>query len=134
MPLGLKPSDIQDEALRDLMTRANAAFDAGRNRECVELCADAYLRVLGQFPAVMAGLRRTLSDERIKEGIEARIVRVAPFMWPRFAAKLQMDGPQPRIVFEREKLSTSETIEYYEFTLNLIVEAEQAAAGSRQEA
>jgi hypothetical protein len=128
MPLGVKPSDVHDGALRQLMEQANAAFDAGRNRECVERCAEAYLQALRQFPAVRAALDRTLSDEKIREGIEARIVRVAPYMWPRFAAKLDMSGPEPRIVFERERPSFSETVEYYEFTLNLIAEAEAAAA------
>jgi hypothetical protein len=128
MPLGVTPSDIRDEPLRRLMEQANAAFDDGRNRECVERCAEAYLRTLQQFPMVMAALQRTLADEKIREGIEARIVRVAPYMWPRFAAKLEMGGPEPRIVFERERPSFSETVEYYEFTLNLIAQAEQAEA------
>ncbi|MGE0543530.1 MAG: hypothetical protein AB7R89_25490 [Dehalococcoidia bacterium] len=130
MPLGVKPSAIADPALRRLMEEANAAFDDGRNRECVERCAEAYLRTLQQFPAMKAALQKTLSDERIREGIEARIVRVAPFMWPRFAAKLDMSGSEPRIVFERERPSYSETVEYYEFTLNLIVEAEQAGTAA----
>lgn len=128
MPLGVKPSDIHDEPFRHIMEEVGAAFADGRNRECVERCAEAYLLALKRFPAVMAGLKKTLSDERISEGIEARIVRVAPFMWPRFAAKLQMDGPEPRIVFERDKLSFSETVEYYEFTLNLIADAERVEA------
>ena len=126
MPLGVRPSDIRDEALRRIMEGANAAFTGGRNRECVERCAEAYLLSLGQFPTVAAGLQQTLANERIREGIEARIVRVAPFMWPRFAAKLDLGGPEPQIVFDRDRISFSETVEYYEFTLNLIAEAERA--------
>ena len=126
MPLGVKPSDIRDEALRRIMEDANAAFAGGRNRECVERCAAAYLLSLKQFSTVAAGLQQTLANERIREGIEARIVRVAPFMWPRFAAKLDLSGPEPRIVFDRDRLSFSETVEYYEFTLNLIAEAERS--------
>ena len=130
MPLGVKPGDIHDPSLRGLMEQAGAAFDGGENRECVERCADAYLETLKRFPFVMSALQKTLADERIREGIEARIVRVAPFMWPRFAAKLDMSGLEPRIVFERQRPSFSETVEYYEFTLNLIADAERTEAGT----
>ena len=126
MPLGVTPANIRDAALRRLLEDAQAAFDGGRNRECVERCAEAYLQGLKRFPSIAEGLQQTLANERIREGIEARIVRVAPFMWPRFAAKLDLNGPEPRIVFDRERLSFSETVEYYEFTLNLIAEAERA--------
>ncbi|HEY8837352.1 MAG TPA: hypothetical protein VIO16_06670 [Dehalococcoidia bacterium] len=49
---------------------------------------------------------------------------MAPFMWPRFVAKLDMDGPEPTIVFDRNSVSFVEAIQYYEFALNIIVEAE----------
>jgi hypothetical protein len=125
MPLGVRPADIEDETLRGIMEDADADFAAGRNRACVERCADAYLQSLRRYPRIAAGLQEMLADPRIQAGIEARIVRVAPFVWPRFAAKLEMSGLEPRIVFERERLSFSETVEYYEFTLNLITEAER---------
>lgn len=127
MPLGVKPFDIQDKGLRALLEAANDVLDAGRNRECVEKCGEAYLATLKLFPAMRAGLDQTLSNPRIKEGIEARIVRVAPFMWPRFVAKLDMSGPEPRIVFDRDKVAFTEAIQYYEFTLNFIYEAENGA-------
>lgn len=129
--MALHPDDIADAALRDLLTSANAALDAGQNRRCVELCGEAYLASLKQFPAVERGLRRALENEEIKAGIEAQVVRVAPFMWPRFVAKLDLDGAEPRIVFDRQSVSFVEAIQYYEFTLNLIVEAERGAFTQR---
>ncbi len=129
--MALHPADIGDAGLRSLLEAANAALDDGRNRECVERCADAYLRALQQFPAVMRGLQRALANEEIKAGIEAKVVRVAPFMWPRFAAKLDMDGPEPKIIFDRKSVAFVEAIQYYEFTLNLIVEAERDAFSQR---
>ena len=129
--MSLQPSAIRDPDLRRLLEAANEALDAGQNRVCVEHCGDAYLRSLKQFPAVMRGLQRALENEEIKAGIEAKVVRVAPFMWPRFVAKLDLDGPEPRIVFDRQSVSFVEAIQYYEFTLNLIVEAERGSFTQR---
>jgi hypothetical protein len=122
--VSLHPSDIKDDDLRELLESASRALDVGQNRLCVEKCADAYLRGLKQFPAVKRGLERALANEEIKAGIEAKVIRVAPFMWPRFVAKLDMDGPEPTIVFDRNSVSFVEAIQYYEFALNIIVEAE----------
>lgn len=122
-----RPADVQDPELRALLEAANAALDDGRNRVAVERCADAYLLGLKRFPKLLEGLQRSLANEEIKAGIEAKVIRVAPFMWPRFAAKLEMDGPEPRIVFDRQSVAFAEAIQYYEFTLNLIVEAERGA-------
>ena len=129
--MALHPADITDEALRGLLEQANAALDAGENRRCVELCGEAYLQSLKQFPAVERGLRRALENEEIKAGIAAQVIRVAPFMWPRFVAKLDFDGGEPRIVFERKSVAFVEAIQYYEFTLNLIVEAEHGSFTQR---
>jgi hypothetical protein len=123
----LHPSDIKDPELRGLLEAANEALDDGRNRVAVERCADAYLLSLKRFPRVLEGLQRALANEEIKAGIEAKVIRVAPFMWPRFVAKLEMDGAEPRIVFDRASVAFVEAIQYYEFTLNLIVEAERDA-------
>ena len=46
------------------------------------------------------------------------MTRVAPYMWPRFAAKLHMEGPAPEIVFDRQNVSFTEGLEYYEFMLD----------------
>jgi hypothetical protein len=121
----LHPADVKDEELRALLEAANAALDEGRNRACVERCAEAYLRALKKFPPLRRGLERSLANEEVKAGIEAGVIRVAPFMWPRFAAKLDMSGAEPRITFDRASVSFTEAIQYYEFTLNIIVEAEK---------
>ncbi|HUX88150.1 MAG TPA: hypothetical protein VMW65_14200 [Chloroflexota bacterium] len=125
MKLGVKPSDIQHEDLRATLEGANQSLDAGQYRLCVEKCAEAYLAALTQFPRVLNGLNETLTNPQIKAGIEARIVRVAPYMWPRFVAKLDVSGVEARIVFDRDHASFTEAIAYYEFTLNLIHEAEK---------
>jgi hypothetical protein len=122
--VSLHPSDIKDNDLRELLESASRALDVGQNRLCVEMCADAYLRCLKQFPALKRGLERALANDEIKAGIEAKVIRVAPFMWPRFVAKLDMDGSEPTIVFDPNSVSFVEAIQYYEFALNIIVEAE----------
>ncbi|MHB8577535.1 MAG: hypothetical protein ACYDCQ_19660 [Dehalococcoidia bacterium] len=121
----VQAADIRDDTLRALLEQASSALDTGESRRCVERCAEAYLSALRQFPSVLRGLHRALENEEIKAGIEANILRVAPFMWPRFVAKLDLTGPEPAIVFERPSVAFVEAIQYYEFTLNLIVEAEK---------
>jgi len=122
--MSLHPSDIQDAALRALLEAANAALDDGRNRQCIERCGEAYLQALKQFPPMMRGLQRSLANAEVKAGIDSGVIRVAPFMWPRFVAKLDMSGPEPAITFDRAGAAFTEAIQYYEFTLNIIHEAE----------
>lgn len=124
MPLGISPADIEDDALRALMETANAALSAGNNLECVQACADAYLQVLNTHENVMDGLRAVLDSERVKAGIERGMIRTAPLMWPRFGAKLSLEGDRPEIIFERKNVAMGETIQYYEFTLDLITQAQ----------
>ena len=135
------PSDqvkqIKDAELRDLMAKASSSLDEGKNYDCVRQCADAYLLLLKKNPSVMDGLERVIETPRIKAGLEREMIRFAPLMWPRMAAKLHLEGPEPEIVFDRQTLGFGETIQYYEFTLGLIdlaqkgniEDAMQAAAG-----
>src|SRR5579862_9633988 len=129
--MALHPGDIKDAELRALLETANAALDEGRNSACVECCAEAYLLALKRFPALRRGLERSLANEEIKAGIEAKVIRVAPFMWPRFAAKLDLSGPQPAIVFDRKSVAFAEAIQYYEFTLDLVAQAESGRFDQR---
>ena len=124
MPLGISTADIVDDDLRATMERANAALDSGENLACVQACADAYLRVLRTHANVLKGLQAVMETERVKVGLERGMIRTAPLMWPRFAAKLRLEGDEPEIVFDRKSLGTGETIQYYEFTLDLIMQAE----------
>jgi hypothetical protein len=52
------------------------------------------------------------------------MIRTAPLMWPRFGAKLSLEGATPEIVFTRKNMATGETIQYYEFTLDIITQAQ----------
>ncbi|HXH22940.1 MAG TPA: hypothetical protein VNN10_13010 [Dehalococcoidia bacterium] len=132
------PSDqveqIKDGELRDLMARASTALDEGKNYDCVRLCADAYLLLLKKNEAVMQGLKRVIETPRVKAGLEREMIRFAPLMWPRMAAKLHLEGPEPEIVFDRQHLGFGEAIQYYEFTLNLIVTAEEGKLEQQMQA
>jgi hypothetical protein len=118
--------EIQDEELRGLMEKADALLDGGDDAACVHVCADAYLLLLQKQPQVLTGLQKVLATPRVQAGLETGTLRFAPLMWPRLAAKLSLpaDGP-PAITFDREQISFSETVQYYEFTLNLITDAEK---------
>jgi hypothetical protein len=117
---------IQDAGLRDLMERAEAKLDEGDNTACVHACADAYLKLLQQNPQVLAGLRTVLETPRVKAGLENGTLRFAPLLFPRLAAKLTVpaDGP-PSIAFTRERMGFGEAVQYYEFTVTLIGDAEK---------
>jgi hypothetical protein len=124
MPLGISPTDIEDDELRALMETASAALSAGNNLECVQACAEAYLKVLNTHENVMEGLLAVLDTERVKSGVEQGMIRTAPLMWPRFGAKLSLEGASPEIVFSRKNMAMGETIQYYEFTLDIITQAQ----------
>ena len=117
---------IKDEELRGLMEEADARLDEGDNTGCVHLCADAYLKVLEKYPIVLSGLRRVMETPRVKAGLENGTLRFAPLMFPRLAAKLRVpDEGRPAITFDREQMGFGEAIQYYEFTVNLITDAEK---------
>jgi len=123
------PSDqvkqIKDAELRDLMAKASSSLDEGKNYDCVRQCADAYLLLLKKNPSVMDALKRVIEMPRVKAGLEREMIRFAPLMWPRMAAKLHLEGPEPEIVFDRQTLGFGEAIQYYEFTMNLVVTAQE---------
>jgi len=117
---------IQDDELRLLMEQANQHLNAGETLECVEVCADAYLKLLEKHPEVLAALEKVLAVETVKKAMEVGSLRFAPLMWPRLAAKLHLiEGKKPEIIFDRQYLGFSEAIQYYEFTLNLGLDAEK---------
>jgi hypothetical protein len=116
---------IEDNELRDLMAKASTALDEGKNYDCVRYCADAYLLLLKKNDGVRNGLKRVIETPRVKAGLEREMIRFAPLMWPRMAAKLHLEGPEPEIVFDRQTLGFGEAIQYYEFTMNLVVTAQE---------
>jgi hypothetical protein len=119
-------AEIRDEELRQLMESASRSLDEGRNYDCVRACADAYLLLLRKEAKVMNGLKRVLETERVKAGLERGMIRFAPLMFPRMAAKLRLEeGKEPEIVFDRQTVGFGEAIQYYEFTLNLICDAQK---------
>jgi hypothetical protein len=117
---------IQDEELRGLMEQAEARLDEGDNTRCVHLCADAYLKLLEKYPIVINGLRKVMETPRVKAGLENGTLRFAPLMFPRLAAKLRIpEEGRPTIAFDREQMGFGEAIQYYEFMVNLIADAEK---------
>jgi hypothetical protein len=118
---------IQDEELRGLMEQAEARLDDGDNTGCVHRCAYAYLLTLEKYPIVLNGLHKVMETPRVKAGLENGTLRFAPLMFPRLAAKLHIpaDGAAPTISFDREQMGFGEAVQYYEFTLNLIADAEK---------
>jgi hypothetical protein len=117
--------NIKEPELKAIMTRASEAMDADKNYDCVRACADAYLLLLKKYPQVKSALEKVIDTPRVKAGLEREMIRFAPLMWPRMAAKLHLEGPEPEIVFDRNALGFGETIQYYEFTLGLIDLAQQ---------
>ena len=118
--------EIRDHELRALMERADALLDESDNTACVRTCADAYLLLLEKQPQVLTGLHKVLATPRVRAGLETGTLRFAPLMWPRLAAKLHLyDDALPEITFDREQISFSETVHYYEFTLNLLADVEK---------
>lgn len=117
---------IQDEQLRGLMEQAEVKLDDGDTTACVHLCADAYLKTLATYPIVVNALHKVLETPRVKAGLENGTLRFAPLMFPRLAAKLHLpaDG-SPSITFDREQIGFGEAVQYYEFTLNLITDAQR---------
>jgi hypothetical protein len=117
---------IVDAELRGLMETAETALDEGDNAACVHACADAYLMLLAKYPLVLQGLRTVLETPRVKAGLENGTLRFAPLMFPRLAAKLTVpERGAPSIAFVREQIGFGEAVQYYEFTVNLIGDAER---------
>jgi hypothetical protein len=117
---------IRDTDLQQLMRQADGYLDEGKNVECVRACADAYLLLLQRHPEVVTALHKVMEAPRVKAGLETGTLRFAPLMFPRLAAKLHLpDGGEPSITFDRQTLGFAEAIQYYEFTLGVITDAEQ---------
>ncbi len=117
---------IKDEELRATLSRASDFLDEGKNYECVKECSEAYLALMSKHPEVLGMLKRVLETERVKAGLERGMIRFAPLMWPRMASKMHFDDSgEPKITFDRTALGFGEAVQYYEFTMNLAVEAEK---------
>jgi len=117
---------IRDQHLRALIERAEQELNDDRNLECVRTCAEAYLELLRRHPDVLTALKKVMQAPRVKAGLTNGTLRFAPLMFPRLAAKLQLpeDG-DPSITFDREHIGFAEAIQYYEFLLGLITDAEK---------
>jgi hypothetical protein len=116
---------IKDPEIRELMARASSFMDQDKNYDCVRACADAYLLLLQKYPQVRAALDKVIDTPRVKAGLELEMIRFAPLMWPRMAAKLHLEGPEPEIVFDRQFVGFGETIQYYEFMHGLVAMAQE---------
>lgn len=117
-------SDIQHDGIRQLMEHCASAMSGDDFDGAVRAAADAYLLVLSEFPAVREALQSVLDSEIVREGLEAGSIRNAPLMWPRYGAKLHLEGAGPEITLDRTHLSFVEAVNYQEFTLGLIHDVE----------
>ncbi len=77
-----------------------------------------------RYPNVIESLRAVMETEQVRAGLERGTIRTAPLMWPRFCAKLLLDEGELEIVFDRKSVAFGEAIQYYEFTLDVIVQAQ----------
>lgn len=109
-----------DAELNRLLAEADRAFRADELNECVRAYADAYLRVLETQPRVRDLLLQVLDHPSVRTGLEKRMIRNAPLMWPRFGAKLHHEDGEFSISIDRKQMSFSETVQYQGFMENLM--------------
>jgi hypothetical protein len=116
-----KPSDIENEELRQTIEGAFAAMRAGKGADAIRACASGYLRFLELHPEAKA------------ETIAMRDRRIPRMMrWPALGANMDLASVQagtPRIDFVRETFSVSEAMTYYQFVLDEILDRQQRGAG-----
>ena len=123
---GTQIEQVRDDELRALIQQAKLHLDADENPAAVRACADAYLKLLGKRPEVLSALHKILAAEQVSKALEVGSLRFSPLMWPRLGAKLHLpQGKSPEIGFDREHFGFGEAIQYYEFTINLILDAEK---------
>ena len=112
-----KPSDIENEELRQTIEGAFAAMRAGKGADAVHACADAYLRYVQIHP------------EALSETIPMRGREIPRLMrWPALGANMTPESFRagaPEIEFLRDRFSVSEAMTYYQFVLDEILEHEQ---------
>ncbi len=114
-----KPSDIQNEELRQTMEGAFAAMRSGKGADAVRACASGYLRFLELNPDAKAETI-AMRDRRIP-----RVMR-----WPALGANMDLASVQagsPRIEFVRDAFSVSEAMTYYQFVLDEVLDHERGA-------
>lgn len=117
-------SDIKHDGIRELMEQCASAMAEDRFDDAVRAAADAYLLTLEDFPAVREVLQTVLDNEQVSAGLAVGSIRNAPLMWPRYGAKLHLEGAAPEITLDRKQLSFVEAVNYQEFTLGLIHDVE----------
>jgi hypothetical protein len=106
------------------MEQAERACEDGENTRAVRLYADAYLAAMQRFPAARKVLDQVLAHPVVRAGLTAGSIRNAPFMWPRYGAKLHADGEELTISIDRKNLSFSETVQYQEFMYDFLTAAQ----------
>ena len=120
----LSISDIQNDTVRKHMENCEISLSKDDFNEAVRSCADAYIYILNEFPAVRDALQAILDNEIVKEGLSTGSIRNAPLMWPRYGAKIDLDSDKTEVTFDRRHMSFVEAINYQEFTLALIFDVQ----------
>ncbi|HEY7269755.1 MAG TPA: hypothetical protein VH951_08000 [Dehalococcoidia bacterium] len=105
-----KPSDIQDPTYRSAIESADRMIGEGKYYDAVKTCAETYVDLIQKRPDILKPDRQ-----------------VRPSIWPQLGVKLEAtDGPQPRLVWERERFSMSEAAMFLEFAMDQLVRAERS--------
>ncbi|MEO8456939.1 MAG: hypothetical protein ABI559_03915 [Chloroflexota bacterium] len=105
--MAVKTEKIQDDALRNSLSEAQAALKSGDYRKVVDLSATAYMELLRRKPAL---LRMPMQLQTV-------------MFFPRLGAHLQLNSTtaEPELIYDREKFSFSEAVTYWEFVVDALV-------------
>jgi hypothetical protein len=103
--MSAKLKRIQDEALKQSLTDAQADLRAGNYPSVVQRASDAYVELLRRKPEMLKG---------------AMGMRHIMF-FPRLGAHLVMESDGlPAVVYDREKFTFAEAVTYWEFAVDCI--------------
>jgi hypothetical protein len=104
-----KPSQVQDEELRGLITAAREAYLDDRNLESVEQSVEAFRGLLRRQPDFLSAGPFAGNNRRV---------------FPQLGVAMKKsDAGQPEFVFERRQFSNPEAITWYEYVSDCLVAA-----------
>jgi len=120
-------ADIKDEALRERLGAAERLLDADQFRAAVERCAETYLLILRQHPALAQQARELSAAGLAPPGGGRPAIGGPTPVWPiGVGLCIAFDGDgAPHTTLEKERFSFSEAATCFEFVLDLATRAER---------
>ena len=104
-----RPSQVQDEELRGLISAAREAYLADRNLESVEKSVAAFRGLLQRQPDFLSAGPFAGNNRRV---------------FPQLGVTMKKgEGGAPEFVFERRQFSNPEAITWYEYVSDCLVAA-----------